>query len=474
MSSQNILKTLKTAQKVHIPKRYRQAPPSSIPKPQLPTSSSALSDLNPTTLHQILANPFLQPSQSLQVFDLVLKNPSLVAFTPDLQAHLTLVCRFLQAKRFSDAENLLRAVSVEENARYPFSVLASTVERCCCVEPEVVAKFFNLTMKVYSDCEMFDQVLRTFDHCKNNGIEIDERTCTVHLLALKRDYQIGALLDFFNRMVESGVEISVYSLTVVVDGLCRSGEIKRCRELLEEMMGKGIKPNIITYNLMVDACAKRWNFEELNSVLALMEKEGQVFDLKTYKSLIDGYSSSGRIEEADKLLLKMHDQGFTVEAHTYNLIMSGYAKLGFMDKAISLFDKMTGRGVGVNADTYWVLINGLCRLGRMEAAMVYASKMRLNGIELDQSMFNVLISGYYNNKMVHEAFALLIEMERMGYDVEVSLCCEIASELCKLNQLAEARMLVNILVERGGSFGRARLATSIRTGGGQFEECLGT
>ncbi len=32
---------------------------------------------------------------------------------------------------------------------------------------------------------MLDFVLQVFDFMKNNGIEIDEKTCTIHLLALK-------------------------------------------------------------------------------------------------------------------------------------------------------------------------------------------------------------------------------------------------------------------------------------------------
>lgn len=143
-------------------------------------------------------------------------------------------------------------------------------------------------IKVYSDSESFNQVLETLDFMKSNGIQIDERTCTVHLLALNRRDEVQKGLDFFYRLLESGTKVSVYSLTVVVDGLCRGGEIKRSRELVEEMVSIGTKPNIITFNTIVDACAKRWNFPELDLILLVMEKEGVAFDIKTYQFLIDG------------------------------------------------------------------------------------------------------------------------------------------------------------------------------------------
>ena len=204
---------------------------------------------------------------------------------------------------------MIKFVLVGGNPRYPFSVIAATVGNCCNDE-KVIAKLFNSMLNVYSDCKMFDLVSRVFDYMKGNGIEIDERTCTVHLLALKKSYEcLQLVLDFFYWMVESGIEVSVYSLTVVVDGLCWSGEGKRGRELVEEMIGRGIKPNVVTFNVMLNACAKRWNFEELELVLLLMEKEGVAFSDHTYKVLIDGFTSSGKIDEAKKLVLEMHDKG---------------------------------------------------------------------------------------------------------------------------------------------------------------------
>ena len=142
-----------------------------------------------------------------------------------------------------------------------------------------MAKFFNLMLKVYSDNGEFGEVSKTFDYMKNNGIKIDERTCTVHLIALKGADELGLALDFFYQMVETGLEISVYSLTAVVDGLCRNGDMKKGREMVEEMAGRGIKANVITYNTLIDSCVKRWDFEELDLVLGLMEIGGVGFNV---------------------------------------------------------------------------------------------------------------------------------------------------------------------------------------------------
>lgn len=98
-------------------------------------------------------------------------------------------------------------------------------------------------LKVYSDMGNFNEISQTFEYMRINGIKIDERTCTVHLLALKRADKIQLSLDFLYGMVKAGLEVSVYSLTVVVEGLCYNGEIKRSRELVEDLVGRGTRLN---------------------------------------------------------------------------------------------------------------------------------------------------------------------------------------------------------------------------------------
>uniref|UniRef100_A0A2N9FRJ8 Reverse transcriptase domain-containing protein n=1 Tax=Fagus sylvatica TaxID=28930 RepID=A0A2N9FRJ8_FAGSY len=419
-------------------------------KPLNTTTTTFLSNLNPTTLLHVLTDPDLKSSKCLRFFNFLLQNQSLLSFKPDLQAHLTLICRLLRERRFSDAEKTIKSVLVGENLRCPFFLIAPTVENFC-NDPIVIAKLFNSMLKVYSDCKMFDLASEVFDFMKNNGIEIDERTCTVHLLALKSCDYLQLVFDFFYRMVESGIEVSVYSLTVVVGGLCWNGEIKRGRELVEEMIGRGIKPNVVTFNVMVSACAKRWNFEELDVVLLLMEKEGVAFNDHTYKVLIDGFTSSGKVDKANNLVLEMHDKGLRVDTYLYNLVLNGYCRLGCINSAMSMFGEMTDRSIFQNADTYFALISGLCKAGEMGPAMTYVNMMHSKGIELDNVMFNMLIDGFCNIGMVNEAFEVQVLMEKKGFAADLTMCDKIVSRLCKLNRIDEAKRVLNVMVKRGAT-----------------------
>ncbi|CAN1253023.1 Pentatricopeptide repeat-containing protein At2g28050 [Linum perenne] len=454
MSIRSCLKTLKPTRKSF--NLLREIPPS-ISKTldsSDPSIAADFSDLTPSKLLQILSHPAVKPSECLHFFNSVIENQSSVSFVPDLQANLTLIGRLLNGKRFTEAEHLLKGLTVDQIERYPFPVVASSVENLENLKPRVVGKLFNVMMNVYSVNERFEQVLESFDYMERNGIEIDERTCTLHLIVLKKRGEMKMVMEFFHRMIRSsGIKISPYSLSVVVSGMCENGEVRMCREFIEEMIRNGINPNVVTYNIMLNACIRRWNFAEVETILGLMKKEETGFDEKTYKMMIDGYTSCGKFEEAEGMVLEMNDKGFGGggEIHLWNPIITGYCKKGFVEKAALLFDKMDSRGVTPNAETYQQLINAHCREGNVEASMVYVSKMVKDGFNLDEATLKMLlVDGFCSRGMASEACDLLVEMVGSGLvvDVDVSICNEVGRQLCVSNQFDKAKVLVDMMAEK--------------------------
>ncbi|OWM73775.1 pentatricopeptide repeat-containing protein At2g28050 [Punica granatum] len=414
---QSFLRTLRTAKKGLRPHNLSPllcqetlelisgSPPSISSFSSSSSLTAFLSELDLPSLRRLLSDHYIPSSTCLNLFNFLLRSPPpSLSFQPDLRSHLILICRLLKATNFSEAVKLMKSVLVDQILAHPFPLIADELWSCP-AKPRTVAKFFNLMLQVYSENRLFGEALMAFDYMKGNGIEINERTCTMHLLALKRCGEVRMSVDFFDRMIESGVPISVYSLTAVVDGLCRSGEIKMGRELVEEMLSRGtVRPNVVTFNVLIAACSKRWNFDELESVLRLMEEVAVGFNLKTYKFLIDGFTSSGKVGDAKRLLAEMHDKGLRVDAHLYNLIINAYSISGAAESTVSLFDEMTKRGVVKNPDTYWALISGLCRAGKMGAVRGYMREMQRKGFELEKVMLETVMEGFCRVGMVDSEF----------------------------------------------------------------------
>ncbi|KAL2938415.1 hypothetical protein RDABS01_021864 [Bienertia sinuspersici] len=365
------------------------------------TIPSFLSSLSSHQLQSFISDPKIKTYDCLRVFNLVLHNQSELSFRPDFHAHLTLVCRLIKSSMHSDAEILMEKLILGPKYRYPFSDFIRWVDKYC-KESRIITKLWNMLLKLYSDHQMFGMVDTTFEHMVQKDVEIDEKTCSVHLNTLIKSNRVDLAFEYFCGMMDSGMNISVFSWTIVVSGLCNIGELKMARELVEEMLEKGVKPNIITFNTLVDACSRRWKFEELDMVLCLMEREDIQFNDKTYTLLVEGYSASSKVDEAKRLLLEMQDNGFEAKTYLYFVVIRGYCRLGNIESGVSLLRIMQEREIVACDGIYQCLICCMCKDGEMDQAKEFVNELLNKGGEVSHVMFNALKDGYQKAGMMDE------------------------------------------------------------------------
>ena len=417
MTAQDFLKTLKTAKRsipsaIYSSFEYEQTPiktlinSATLSSPTLydsthDTISSFLSSLSSHQFNSFISDPKVKTFDCLRIFNIVLHNQSKLSFKPDIHAHFTVLCRLIKSKMFSDAEILLEKLILGPNYRYPFADFISWVENYC-KESKIITKLLNMLLKMYSDHEMFDMAISSFEYMVQNEIERDERTCSVHLYALIKNDKVDLAFEFFRRMVDTAMDVSVFSLTIVVRGFCQIGELKIARELVEEMIKKGVSPNVITFNTLVDACLRRWEFVELDLVLCLMEKEGIEFNDATYKLLIEGYSSCDKIDAAKRLLLEMQGRGFEVDTHVYYIVIRGCCRLGFTSIGLSLLRKMQENDIDPCDGIYQCLIHGMCKDGEMGMLKELVVELLNKGSEVNKIVLDALVDGCEKAGMMEE------------------------------------------------------------------------
>lgn len=205
MSTQKIFKSLRKAFPSDTSSKSNQEIAESISKSlisstsfNLPQITSPLfTNLNPQITHLVLSNPWLSIQSCLYFFNFLQQNHAVTSQKPDLQAHLTLICRLFKARKFAEARNFLDSAIVDDNVRHPVPVITTMVEGLC-DEKKVIVKLFDMLFRVYSDNRILKEALDVFDYMKNKGLEIDERSCIVYLLALRNSNQVHSLLSFFS------------------------------------------------------------------------------------------------------------------------------------------------------------------------------------------------------------------------------------------------------------------------------------
>ena len=206
-----------------------------------------------------------------------------------------------------------------------------------------LTKLCDMLFRVYSDHKMFEEALVVYDYMEQNGLVIEERSCFVLLLALKKSGDLDLLMRFFRKLVDSGkVEIKVQSLTIVIDVLCQKREVERAKALMDEMVGKGIvEPNVFTYNTLLKAYIARKDQKGVTEILSLMKKRQVAHNLITCDLLIQWYGSSGDIEEAEELFKNMRGRGIEPDVYVYTSLINWTCRHGNLKRAFALFDEAT-------------------------------------------------------------------------------------------------------------------------------------
>ncbi|KAK6942798.1 LOW QUALITY PROTEIN: Pentatricopeptide repeat [Dillenia turbinata] len=204
-------------------------------------SKNLLSDLNSEVIHLVLSNPYLKIQSCLYFFKFLQRNLTFCSYKPDLQAYVILK---VKSKKVCRSKNYVEFCCCYDNLGFPVSVIADLVDEYD-YEKMISPKLLDTLFRVSADDELFNEALEFFHYMKNNGVELEERSCMVFLRALKRA----------NNMVDSGVQIT--AMSVVVDVLCKIGEIRKARKLIDGMGGRGVKPNVFTYSSWLDACIRK-------------------------------------------------------------------------------------------------------------------------------------------------------------------------------------------------------------------------
>ncbi|KAL1367365.1 hypothetical protein AAHE18_02G047200 [Arachis hypogaea] len=409
---------------------------------------SMISCITPHVTYQVLSNPNLPPHSLLSFFNFLRSRNFNITHILDIKAHVILLSRLFEARKFATMKSILSSVVIDGKLCCPIPGVVSLVGE---LDPHFAEKLFDMLFRVCSDNRLFEEAFRVFDYAKTMGLGIEERSCFVLLLALKKCGELDLCRRFFHRMLESGrIQIRVQSLTLVVDVLCRGGEVEKAKELMAEMASKDIvKPTVFTYNTLLNAYVRRKDQRGVDEILRLMEKEQVVHSLATYSILIQWYANLGNIGEVEKIFEEMHERNLEMDSHVYTTMINWYSRLGNIKRASALFDEMTQKGILPNAHTYGALLCGVCKVGQMEAAEILLEEMQSKGIDPNIVIFNTMIDGYCRRGLIDEALRVQDIMARKEIEADVFTYNIIACGLCKVHRYEEAKRTLNAMLEKG-------------------------
>ncbi|XP_010473062.2 PREDICTED: pentatricopeptide repeat-containing protein At2g26790, mitochondrial-like [Camelina sativa] len=312
---------------------------------------------------------------------------------------------------------------------------------------------------------------------ERNGFGPDVGACSAIIVRYCKDMNLPEALGFLDLMLGKGLKINCVIVSSVLQCYCKMDMCLEAWEKFKEFSGMNIFLDRVCYNVAFDALGKLGRVEEAVKLLQEMMDKGMVPDVINYTTLIDGYCLQGKVTDALNLIDEMSGKGISPDLVTYNVLVSGLARNGYEEEAQEIYKRMKAGGPKPNAVTHNVIIEGLCFARKVEVAEDFLSRLE----QKCPDNYASLVKGYCESGLSKKAYKQFVRLERplsksvynklffslcmegyldkaldvlkkmWAYRVEPgrSMCGKMIGALCEINNVREAQLLFDTMVERG-------------------------
>ncbi|XP_010510862.1 PREDICTED: pentatricopeptide repeat-containing protein At2g26790, mitochondrial-like [Camelina sativa] len=312
---------------------------------------------------------------------------------------------------------------------------------------------------------------------ERNGFDPDVFACSAMIVRYCKDMNLTEALGFLDLMLGKGLKINCVIVSSVLQCYCKMDMCLEAFEKFKEFSGMNIFLDRVCYNVAFDALGKLGRVEEAVKLLQEMMDKGMVPDVINYTTLIDGYCLQGKVVDALDLINEMSGNGIYPDLITYNVLVSGLARNGYEKEAQEIYKRMKAEGLKPNAVTHNVIIEGLCSARKVEEAEGFLRSLE----QKCPDNYASLVKGYCESGLSKKAYKQFVRLERplsksvynklffslcmegyldkaldvlkimWAYRVEPgrSMCGKMIGALCEINNVREAQLLFDTMVERG-------------------------
>ncbi|KAJ7517842.1 hypothetical protein O6H91_21G041900 [Diphasiastrum complanatum] len=244
-----------------------------------------------------------------------------------------------------------------------------------------------------------------------------EPTLEAYKALIKYSCQQGEIyrgLDFIKEMSQKGLELAPEIFNPFLLRLVHEKLPTGAFDLFTSMLKMGVQPSVDTYNFLIRACMKANNLEKIFTLLAEMKHSGMEPTTVTYNAVIHAFGSLKRLDSALHVLNEMESDNLMPDADTYKELINACSSQKDCEKALQLFDDMQIRGIKPSEGVYCALVNAIIKSGNLEQAVKIMKKAEKNGTNIGVSTKSTILAGLANDCRLHEAYALLEDIQNGG------------------------------------------------------------
>ncbi|CAN6446661.1 unnamed protein product [Victoria cruziana] len=235
----------------------------------------------------------------------------------------------------------------------------------------------------------------------------------------------------------------------LIDGHAKENRVEDAERVLEKMVAKGITPDILTQTVLVHMYSKAGNLERAKAAFDDIRNHGFRPDEKAYNSMILAYVNDGQPKAGEALMREMEARDIKPTKEIYMELLRCFAQRGHVDGAQRIVNTMQFAGYQPDLESCTLLIEAYGQAGDPDQARNNFDFMTKTGNKPDDRCTAGMIAAYEKKNMFDKALALLLDLEKNGFELGVSTYTVLVDWLGKLQLVDEAEKALNKIAEKG-------------------------
>ncbi|XP_043689002.1 pentatricopeptide repeat-containing protein At4g16390, chloroplastic-like [Telopea speciosissima] len=318
------------------------------------------------------------------------------------------------------------------------------------LKPKREVILYNVTLKVFRKCRIFDRAEKLFEEMIVRGVKPDNVTFSTIISCARHCSLPNKAVEWFEKMPDFGCNPDNMTHSTVIDAYGRAGNIEKALSLYDRARTEKWRIDLVTFSTVIKIYGMSGNFNGAFNVYEEMKTLGVKPNLLIYNTLLDVIGRAKRPWQAKSVYKDMINSGISPNRSTYAALLRAYGRARHAQDALDVYKEMKSKDLELNVVLYNTLLAMCADMGYTdEAVEIFEDLKRSKTSKPDSWTFSSLITIYSCSGKVLEAESMLNEMLEAGFEPNIFVLTSLIQCYGKVNRTDDVVKTVNRLVELG-------------------------
>ncbi|XP_042485160.1 pentatricopeptide repeat-containing protein At4g16390, chloroplastic-like [Macadamia integrifolia] len=318
------------------------------------------------------------------------------------------------------------------------------------LKPKREVILYNVTLKVFRKCRIFDRAQKLFEEMLVRGVKPDNVTFSTIISCARHCSLPNKAVEWFEKMPDFGCDPDNMTHSTVIDAYGRAGNVEKALSLYNRAKTERWRIDLVTFSTVIKIYGSLGNFDAAFNVFEEMKALGVKPNLLIYNTLLDVIGRAKRPWQAKSLYKDMINNGLLPNRATYSALLRAYGRARHAQDALDVYREMKSKDLELNVVLYNTLLAMCADLGYTDEAIeIFEDLKRSQTSKPDSWTFSSVITIYSCSGKVLEAESMLNEMLEAGFEPNIFVLTSLIQCYGKVNRTDDVVKTFNRLLELG-------------------------